>query len=85
MERNLERQEIGHCDHVIGSRRGTSSHQYNPAVVIARKDATEDYGDCYGMVFVYSGNFMFEAEKVRADKSDYGAAQRYSALSIKAR
>ncbi len=63
MERNLERQEIGHCDHVIGSRRGTSSHQYNPAVVIARKDATEDYGDCYGMVFVYSGNFMFEAEK----------------------
>ena len=63
MERNLQRSEIVHGSQVIGSRRGTSSHQYNPAVVIAEKDTTEDAGNCYGMVFVYSGNFMFEAEK----------------------
>ncbi len=63
MERNFQRSEIGHGSHVFGSRRGTSSHQYNPAVIIAEKNATENNGSCYGMVFVYSGNFMFEAEK----------------------
>ncbi len=63
MERNFQRREIVHGSHVIGSRRGTSSHQYNPAVILAGKGTTEDYGNCYGMVFVYSGNFMCEAEK----------------------
>ncbi len=63
LERNFQRSRIGYGNTVIGSRRGTSSHQYNPAVVIAEKDANETMGNCYGMVFVYSGNFMFEAEK----------------------
>lgn len=63
MERNLQRTSIGHGTQVLGSRRGTSSHQYNPAVIVAEKDTTEDAGSCYGMVFVYSGNFQFEAEQ----------------------
>lgn len=62
MERNMQRASIVHGSQVIGSRRGSSSHQYNPAVIIADKDVTEDYGSCYGMVFVYSGNFLCEAE-----------------------
>lgn len=69
MERNLQRAEIVHGSHMIGSRRGTSSHQYNPAVIVARKDTTEDNGDCYGMVFVYSGNFLCEAEKDQFDQT----------------
>lgn len=63
MERNIQRREIAHGCQSLGSRRGTSSHQHNPAVLLARRDATEDFGKCYGMVFVYSGNFSFEAEK----------------------
>ncbi len=63
MERNYQRIRIAHGSHVIGSRRGTSSHQYNPAVMIAGQDTTENHGECYGMVFVYSGNFMCEAEQ----------------------
>ena len=63
MERNLQRSEIGHGSTVIGTRRGSSSHQYNPGVVIAEKNTTEDFGNCYGMLFVYSGSFRFEAEK----------------------
>ena len=62
MERNFQKNEILHGNYVIGSRRGTSSHQYNPAVIIAGKGADEDKGKCYGLVFVYSGNFMCEAE-----------------------
>lgn len=63
MERNFQRTKIAHGSYSIGSRRGTSSHQYNPAVILAGKDASEDAGSCYGMMFVYSGNFMCEAEK----------------------
>ena len=63
MERNLQRREIAHGSFEIGSRRGTSSHQYNPAVILAGKNTTEEHGNCYGLVFVYSGNFMCEAEK----------------------
>lgn len=63
MERNRQRVSIAHGSQVIGSRRGSSSHQYNPAVIVAGKDTTEDHGGCYGMVFVYSGNFLCEAEK----------------------
>ena len=69
MERNLQRTEIVHGSYAIGSRRGTSSHQYNPAVILAKKGTTEDYGGCYGMVFVYSGNFLFEAEKDQYDQT----------------
>lgn len=63
MERNLERTPLGHGTICFGSRRGTSSHQYNPAVILAEHGATEDSGACYGMLMVYSGNFLCEAEK----------------------
>jgi alpha-galactosidase len=63
MERNYERRPILHSNNVIGSRRGTSSHQHNPGVIIADKNTTDYFGECYGMLFVYSGNFAMEAEK----------------------
>ena len=63
MERNMERTRVGHGTLSFGSRRGTSSHQYNPSVILADKDTTEDFGSCYGMLFVYSGNFLCEVEK----------------------
>ncbi len=69
MERNLQREEIRHGVYSIGSRRGTSSHQYNPAVILADRNTTEDAGGCYGMVFVYSGNFLCEAERDQYDQT----------------
>lgn len=63
MERNVERMRVGHGTVAFGSRRGTSSHQYNPAVLLADSKTTEDFGNCYGMLFVYSGNFLCEVEK----------------------
>lgn len=62
MERNFQRTKIAHGSTVIGSRRGTSSHQYNPFIIVAEKETTEDFGGCYGLSFVYSGNFKAEAE-----------------------
>lgn len=61
MERNVQRLPLRHGTHVIGSRRGTSSHQYNPMMILAAKETTEDAGPCYAMSFVYSGGFKGEA------------------------
>ncbi len=63
MERNIERVPVTHTEIKIGSRRGASSHQHNPGIILAENGTTEDYGKCYGMLFVYSGNFMCGAEK----------------------
>ena len=63
MERLFERTPVSHGVLGIGSRRGTSSHQYNPMMILAGSDTTEDFGSCYAMSFVYSGNFKGEAEK----------------------
>lgn len=46
----------------IYSRRGTSSHQFNPFMGICRRNATEERGECFGFNLVYSGNFLGEAE-----------------------
>lgn len=62
-ERNPERTALGHGTIAFGSRRGTSSHQYNPAVILAEQGTTEEAGNCYGMLMVYSGNFSCEAER----------------------
>ena len=59
----MQRTSVGHGAFVIGSRRGTSSHQYNPMMILAEKETTEDAGTCYGMSFVYSGGFKAEVEK----------------------
>ncbi len=69
MERNLQRTGIAHATQAVGSRRGASSHQYNPAVILADREIAEDHGSCYGMIFVYSGNFLCEAEKDQYDQT----------------
>lgn len=63
MERNMERIAVIHGGQKFGSRRGMSSHQHNPFFILAEEDTTEKHGSCYGMAFLYSGNFSFEVEK----------------------
>lgn len=62
MERKLSRAHIHHGVQSVGSVRGTSSHHYNPFMVLADRSATETQGNCYGFSFLYSGNFLGEAE-----------------------
>lgn len=63
MERQVTRTEITHVAQQIGSRRGASSHQYNPMMIVTDRDATDTRGNCYALQFVYSGGFQAEAEK----------------------
>ncbi len=63
MERQMERVGIEHGILQYGTTRGATSHFENNSLVLCDKNATEDHGDCYGMSLVYSGSFLFEAEK----------------------
>ncbi len=67
-ERQVERQHMTHHIHTIGSVRGSSSHQQNPFAVLCDKNATEDYGRCYGFSLMYSGNFLAEIELDQYDQ-----------------
>ena len=46
----------------IESLRGHSSHQHNPFVILKRPGTEEDHGEAVGFSFVYSGNFLAQAE-----------------------
>ena len=62
MERQAERVKLFHGIHTLTSTRGMSSHQHNPFIILCDHDATEDSGDCYGMMLMYSGNHKTEVE-----------------------
>ncbi len=62
MERQMERSHLGRDIRRVGSLRGASSHHHNPFVILCQRDATEEYGSCYGVMPVYSGNHCTDIE-----------------------
>lgn len=61
-ERTLDRYPLHRGIQSIKSKRGSSSHNHNPFTALVKKDATEDYGECYGFNLVYSSNFSIDVE-----------------------
>lgn len=61
-ERNYQRVPLHMGSQSIFSRRGASSHHYNPFAAICSPRATEERGEAYGFSLVYSGSFLAEAE-----------------------
>lgn len=61
-ERALDRYPLHRGIQSIKSKRGSSSHNHNPFTALVSKNATEDYGDCYGFNLVYSSNFSIDVE-----------------------
>ena len=68
MERMLEKTHLDHGRFTIDSRRGHSSHQHNPGVILAQPDTNETRGDAYGFLLMYSGSFCAEFEKDQLDQ-----------------
>ena len=66
-ERQFERRNLPHGITEISSSRGTSSHHHNPFVILCEKDTTEDFGNAYGVSFIYSGGFKIQMEKDQVD------------------
>lgn len=61
-ECRFQRSPLFHGRQSVFSRRGASSHQFNPFTALCAKNADEESGDVYGFNFVYSGNFLNETE-----------------------
>ena len=61
-ECNIQRVPLHHGSQSVFSRRGASSHFYNPFMALCDHKATEEKGDVYGFNFVYSGSFLDEVE-----------------------
>lgn len=71
MERTAEWIPVQHAKVEIGSTRGTSSHHYNPAVILCEEGAGETHGSCIGACLVYSGNFVAAAQKDQKNQTRF--------------
>lgn len=63
-ERRIDKTPMHHGVFSIDSKRTTSSAVLNPFLALARKGATEEHGDVYGVSLVYSSSFVLKAEGV---------------------
>ncbi|MCK0471234.1 alpha-galactosidase [Halalkalibacter sp. APA_J-10(15)] len=61
-ERYMEREKLRSGIQMIESRRGASSHQFNPFLALVRPETTEEFGEVFGFNLVYSGNFQASVE-----------------------
>ena len=61
-ERHLKTRTLEQGITSIGSIRGNSSAQQNPFVILARPGTDDLQGEAIGCAFVYSGNFLIQAE-----------------------
>lgn len=66
-ERHMIRTHLRSGVQSISSLRGTSSHQQNPFVMLARPNTDDANGSVFGFNLVYSGNF---ADQVQVDQYD---------------
>lgn len=61
-ERSVAKRRLQHGLQGIHSKRGSSSHNHNPFIALAKNGATEEFGEVYGFNLVYSGNFDMQVE-----------------------
>src|SRR5699024_7791742 len=61
-EREVIRSPLVRGIHKIDSKRGTTSHTYQPYIGLVDPNTTEHAGDAYGFHFVYSGEFVGNVE-----------------------
>lgn len=61
-ERHPKTRELAYGSQGIYSMRGCSSHQFNPFLMLKRKNADEFSGEVLGFSLIYSGDFLAQAE-----------------------
>lgn len=61
-EREVVRSPLVRGIHKIDSKRGTTSHTYQPFVGLSKAETTESSGEVFGFHFVYSGEFIGNVE-----------------------
>lgn len=66
-ERQIQRSELHYGKQLVSSAKGESSHQEHPFLALAAPETTQETGEVYAMHFVYSGNFLAQAERTHFD------------------
>ena len=66
-ERHIQRNSIHYGKQLVSSARGESSHQEHPFIALVTPETTQKQGKVYAMHFVYSGNFIAQAELTQFD------------------
>lgn len=61
-ERHMVRRPLAFGKQMVSSFRGESGHQDHPFLAVMDRDAGQDRGEVWAMHFVYSGNFVAEAQ-----------------------
>ena len=61
-ERHIQRGKIRYGKQMVSSIKGESSHQEHPFMALVTEGTTQEAGEVYAMNFVYSGNFIAQAE-----------------------
>lgn len=61
-ERHMERKRLGHGKFCVSTLRGETSHQEHPFLALLTPGTTQTAGEVYAFHFVYSGNFIVQAE-----------------------
>jgi len=61
-ERHIVKRDVTEGKFSVDSLRGRTSHQAQPFLMLTEKGTTENQGNVYAMNFIYSGNFIAEAE-----------------------
>ena len=66
-ERHIQRRPLAYGRQNAASFKGNSSHQEHPFLALVTPETTQGTGEVYAMNFVYSGNFIAQAEKSQFD------------------
>lgn len=61
-ERQLKAAHLRPGIQAVSSTRGASSHMQNPFIILKRPHTDDFQGEAYGFSFVYSGNFLAQAQ-----------------------
>ena len=67
-ERIVQRTPLVWGKQGVSSNRGISSHHENPFMALLEHDANQSQGEVYAMNFVYSGNFIAQAEMTQQEQ-----------------
>lgn len=61
-ERHIQRHALHYGKQLVSSVKGESSHQEHPFLALVTPNTTQETGEVYAMNFIYSGNFIAQAE-----------------------
>lgn len=65
-ERTPHRAAVRPGEQTVGSINGIPGHSHNPSAILCSLDATENHGEAWGALLVYSGNYAVTAESSEA-------------------